>query len=633
MTVKDQEQEISLLQEGIEPISNTSNNPTFASVLENSVHRRTLFKGGAGAAVASMVSLPLAGCMGSGKLGFDAVPVTDANTVTLPEGYSAKAFIPWGTPITGNYPAYLDGGLNSGEDQEQQVGMHHDGMHFFPIKGSSDHGLLCLNHEYIDQGAMHPNGPTRVDGIRTIADEVRKEVAAHGVSVVEITRNMTGDWYVVPSHLNRRITGATPMKITGPAAGQEKLVTKYSPEGNGARGTLNNCSHGVTPWGTYLTCEENWAGYFRTSQEDRPRELSRYGTGGNSRYQWETVTDEDVYARHDVTPTGASAADDYRNEANTYGWIVEIDPFNPESTPIKHTAFGRFAHEGIVFHKAKEGQPLVAYSGDDARFEYIYKFVSKHPYQKRTAGSWLLDEGTLYVAKFNANGTGKWIALDYNDPEFQAATGDAFSDQGDVLINARTAADMVGATKMDRPEWGAIHPRNGEVYFTLTNNSRRTEGDAANPRSPNYTGHIIRWNEASVDYAGTDFVWDIFMLSGTPEDSQLYPGTLTEDNFHNSPDGLWFDSEGRLWIQTDGADGDPWGNNQMLAANVDDNDVRRFFVGPLDCEVTGVVNTPNNRTMFVNIQHPGVNWPDGGDTRPRSSTVIVTKDDGGVIGT
>lgn len=627
-----QEQEIALLQDGIEPLSNHSNNPTFADILNLSMDRRTILKGSAGAAMTGMIGAPLVGCAGAGRVGFTPVPVNHLNQVTLPEGYSSSVFIPWGTPITGAYPAYLDGGLNSGEDQEQQVGMHHDGMHYFPIKGSSQHGMLCVNHEYIDQGAMHANGPTRIDGVRTIADEVRKEVAAHGVSVIEIARNTAGDWYVVPSRMNRRITGGTPMEIRGPAAGHAKLVTPYSPEGNKARGTLNNCSHGVTPWNTYLTCEENWAGYFRTTSAERPRELSRYGTGSNSRYQWETVSNQDAYARFDVTPTGADASSDYRNEANTYGWIVEIDPFNPDSTPIKHTAFGRFAHEGIIFHQAREGQPLVAYSGDDARFEYIYKFVSKHPYQKRTAGSWLLDEGTLYVAKFNPNGTGKWIALDFEDADFKAATGEAFSDQGDVLINARLAADLMGATKMDRPEWGAIHPRSGEVYFTCTNNSRRTDGDAPNPRAPNPYGHIIRWNEASANFAGTDFVWDIFMLSGTPADSQLYPGTLTEDNFHNSPDGLWFDSEGRLWIQTDGADGEPWGNNQMLAADVANNDVRRFFIGPEGCEVTGVVNTPNNRTMFVNIQHPTQHWPDGGASRPRSTTVIVTKQDGGIIG-
>lgn len=627
-------QEHDLLQQGIEPESNHSNNPTFQSILDQHIQRRTVLKGGVGAGLVGAFGVPLVGCK-TQLLGFKAVPVSSEDSVMVPEGYTAKVFIPWGTPITGSYPEYIDGGLNSGEDQEQQIGMHHDGMHFFPIdckRGgeSASHGVLCLNHEYIDQEAMHANGPTLIDGVRTIADEVRKEVAAHGVSVVEIAKDYTGEWYVVPSSLNRRITGATEMEIKGPAAGHAKMVTKFSPDGTRARGTLNNCAHGVTPWNTYLTCEENWAGYFRTSapSDERPRELTRYGTGTRSRYAWETVNEE-VYSRFDVTPTGETAADDYRNEANTFGWIVEIDPFNPNSTPIKHTAFGRFAHEGIIFHKAKNGQPLVAYSGDDARFEYIYKFVSKHNYHRRTAGSWLLEEGTLYAAKFNADGTGEWLALDFNDAAFQARmleTGVVFEDQADVLINARTAADMMGATKMDRPEWGAIHPRSGEVYFTLTNNSRRTEADAANPRSPNPYGHIIRWNELSPNYAGTQFEWDIFLLSGTEDDSS----GLTADSIHNSPDGLWFDSEGRLWIQTDGADGEPWGNNQMLAADPNTKEVRRFFVGAVGCEVTGVINTPDNRTMFINVQHPEGTWPDGG--RPRSATVIITKQDGGKIG-
>lgn len=627
-------QEHELLLQGIEPESNKSSNPTFQSILDHNIKRRTVLKGGVGAGLVGAFGVPLAGCK-TNLLGFAAVPVTDADTITLPEGYTAKPFLPWGTPICGSYPAYIDGGLNTGEDQEQQMGMHHDGMHFFPIdckRGgeSSSHGVLCVNHEYIDQGPMHANGPTSVGGIRTIADEVRKEVAAHGVAVVEIAKDYNGEWYVVPSSLNRRITGATEMEIKGPAAGHAKMVTKFSPDGTRARGTLNNCSMGFTPWNTYLTCEENWAGYFRTSaaSAERPRELTRYGTSTRSRYAWETVN-EDVYSRFDVTPTGETAADDYRNEANTYGWIVEIDPFNPDSKPIKHTAFGRFAHEGIIFHKAKNGQPVVAYSGDDSRFEYIYKFVSKHNYQKRTAGSWLLEEGTLYVARFNEDGTGEWLALDINDAAFQARmaeTGVVFEDQGDVLINARTAADMMGATKMDRPEWGAIHPRSGEVYMTLTNNSRRTVADAANPRSPNPYGHIIRWNELSANYAGTQFAWDIFLLSGTETDSS----GLTADSIHNSPDGLWFDSEGRLWIQTDGADGEPWGNNQMLAADPNTKEVRRFLVGPVGCEVTGVINTPDNRTMFVGIQHPETTWPTGG--RPRSSTVIVTKNDGGKIG-
>lgn len=643
-----------LLLQGIEPESNHSDNPTFQSILADNIQRRTVLKGGVGATMIGALGLGMSGCK-TRLLGFTPVAANRDDTVTVPDGYTAKVFVPWGTPITGSFPAYREDGSNTGADQEQQVGQHHDGMHFFPIdvkKGgdNSSHGLLVMNHEYIDQGTLHPNGATLVNGVRP-ADEVRKEVAAHGVSVIEIAKDYSGEWYVVPSRINRRITGATEMEIRGPAAGHAKLVTKFSPNGTRTRGTLNNCAHGVTPWHTYLTCEENWAGYFRTgvASAARPRELSRYGTGSSSRYRWESVSDQDVYARFDVTPTGESATDDYRNEANTFGWIVEIDPFNPNSTPIKHTALGRFAHEGIVFQKAKTGQPIVAYSGDDATNEYIYKFVSKHAYNKRTAGSWLLEEGTLYAAKFNADGSGEWLALDINDPAFQAAAaakGVVFADQGDVLINTRLAADVVGATKMDRPEWGAVHPRTGEVYFTLTNNSGRSAAnvDAANPRGPNPYGHIIRWNETSPNFAGTAFQWDIFLLAGPVTDSAVLAAAgapaLTDANIHASPDGLWFDEDGRLWIQTDMSGSQltagPFGNNAMLAADPNTGDVRRFLVGPYGCEVTGVINTPNGRTMFVNIQHPGEprpsDWPDGAGARPRSATVIVTKNDGGKIG-
>lgn len=642
-----------LLLQGIEPESNHSNNPTFQSILAENIQRRTVLKGGVGATMIGALGLTMTGCKPN-LLGFTPVAANRDDTITVPEGYSAKAFVPWGTPITGSFPAYREDGTNTGEEQEQQVGQHHDGMHFFPIdckKGgeSSTHGLLVMNHEYIDQGTLHPAGATLVDGVRP-ADEVRKEVAAHGVSVIEIAQDYSGEWHVVPSSINRRITGATEMEITGPAAGHAKMVTKFSPDGTRTRGTLNNCAHGYTPWNTYLTCEENWAGYFRTgvASAERPRELSRYGTGSSSRYRWESVN-EDVYKRFDVTPTGASAAEDYRNEANTFGWIVEVDPFNPTSTPVKHTALGRFAHEGIVFQRAKSGQPVVCYSGDDATNEYIYKFVSKHNYSKRTAGSWLLDEGTLYVAKFNADGTGEWLPLDFNDAAFQARmaeTGVVFADQGDVLINTRTAADMMGATKMDRPEWGAVHPRSGEVYFTLTNNSGRSAAsvDAANPRGPNPYGHIIRWNETSPNFAGTGFMWDIFLLAGPESDSAVLAAAgapaLNEANIHASPDGLWFDEDGRMWIQTDMSGSQltagPFGNNQMLAADPNTGEVRRFLVGPYGCEVTGVINTPNARTMFVNIQHPGEprpsDWPDGAGARPRSATVIVTKNDGGKIG-
>ncbi|MBO2927985.1 PhoX family protein [Metapseudomonas otitidis] len=583
------------------------------------------------------------------RLGFEGIPTGRADTVTVPPGYKATAFIPWGTPITGRYPAFADDASNSAQDQAEQTGMHHDGMHFFPIDARhgigarSDHGLLVLNHEYIDAPLLHPNGPTVVNGKRTSAEEVRKEINAHGVSVVEIRRDVRGEWNVVPSPRNRRITAATPMRISGPARGHALMQTRYSPDGTQSRGTQNNCSNGFTPWGTYLTCEENWAGYFATRDADLPRELKRYGLRNTSRFGWETLAG-DEFERFDATRKAADAKGDYRNEPNQFGWIVEIDPFDPTSTPIKRTALGRFAHEGLIFAPVKPGRRVVCYSGDDSQNEYIYKYVSRDTFRPGKRNHRLLDDGTLYVARFNADGSGQWLALDINDPAFQQAcqkAGVTFADQGDVLVNTRLAADTVGATKMDRPEWGAVNPDNGEVYFTLTNNTARTTPDAPNPRPNNAYGHIIRWREQSRDYAGARFNWNLFLLAGPQSDSRGPNGQpLDAGTILASPDGLWFDEDGRLWIQTDMSGSQlasgPFGNNQMLVADPRTGEMKRFLVGPLGAEITGITATPDFRTLFVNIQHPGEGstptnltstWPDGPGRRPRSATVVITRED------
>ena len=652
-----------LFGNGDELPSNHSTNPHIQDVI--SLGRRKVLAGGAAMGALAFLGASLPGLaqaaepMARGikdvpfrrrtRLPFAPVAVTRADTITVPAGYTATTFIPWGTPITGRYPAWLEDASNSAEDQAQQVGMHHDGMHFFPMNArlggrQSDHGLLVLNHEYIDAPLLHPNGPTVVDGKRANVDEVRKEINAHGVSVVEIRRGPRGDWSVLPSSRNRRITGATPMRIEGPARGHALMRTRYSPSGTSTRGTLNNCSNGHTPWGTYLTCEENWAGYFASADSELPRELSRYGVRGSGRYGWETVAG-DEFERFNATRTAADASGDYRNEPNTFGWIVEIDPFDPTSTPVKHTALGRFAHEGLVFAPVKPGRPVVCYSGDDSQNEYIYKYVSRDRYRPQRSDGRLLDDGTLYVARFNPDGSGDWLALDYDNPDFQRAceaAGIRFADQGEVLVNTRLAADIVGATKMDRPEWGAVHPDTGDVYFTLTNNSSREQAIPSNPRTPNAYGHIIRWREASRDFAGTRFNWDLYLLAGPESDSRSPAGrALDGSNIMASPDGLWFDDEGRLWIQTDMSGSQlrtgPFGNNQMLVSDPRNGETRRFLVGPLGAEVTGITATPDFRTLFVNIQHPGEGststnftsgWPDGTGRRPRSATVIISREDG-----
>jgi secreted PhoX family phosphatase len=647
--------------------SNRSENTHFADVLA-SRSRRSLLKGGLAAAVGSLFATPMA-LAAAGKPqfflnnekslplplptrpGFQAVAPNRLDAVTVPPGYTARPAFAWGEPLFTDAPAYKADGSNTGADQEKQVGQHHDGMHFFPLGGRSgernSRGILVMNHEYIEQGTLLPNGQVLVDGKR-LADDVRKEIAAHGVSVMEIARQTSGEWQIVrSSKYNRRITANSPCEIGGPVRGSSHVVTKYSPDGTRTRGTINNCANGYTPWGTYLTCEENWAGYF-VNRGERPREQSRYGVStSNGRYRWETVEE-----RFNTTVSASSASGDYRNEANGQGWILEIDPTQPDSLPVKRTAMGRFGHEGCVFAPLQVGRRMAFYSGDDSQNEYIYKFVTADVYLPEPIGTRrdALDRGTLYVAKFNADGTGEWLPLDFNDAGFKAkanAAGVTFADQADVLVNTRLAADIMGATKMDRPEWGAADPRTGMIYFALTNNSSRTaaQADAPNPRGPNPFGHIVRWREEGDDHAATRFAWDLFMLSGTEADSANpaagATAKLSADSIHASPDGLWFDDGGLLWIQTDMSgsqlNSGPFGNNQMLAVDTVTGDIRRFFVGPVGCEVTGIAATPDLRTLFVNIQHPGEggqgSWPDGGGARPRSATVVITKDDGGIIGT
>jgi hypothetical protein len=664
--------------EGDEPLSNRQMNRLFSSVLEARLARRQLLKGSAGAAALGFFGLGLAGCKSSSSsddnggspspaplLGFSAVAVSSADEIVVPEGYSYQVIIPWGTPILGSFPSFS---VNStGADQAEQVGSHHDGMHFYPIDGSSDDGLLVLNHEYVEPRLMHAAAqglaltssalPPLVDGERP-ADQVRKEANAHGVSVVRIVKGANNEWSVQPDALNRRITALTPMEIHGPVRGSDFVKTLYSPNGTMTRGTLNNCGNGYTPWGTYMAAEENWAGYF-TNKGDNPREHSRYGvqTGATSRYAWELADNgADEFVRFDASIKGATAADDYRNEPVCFGWMVEIDPFDPTSNPKKRTAMGRFGHEGVVFAPAEEGKPVVCYSGDDSRFEYIYKFVTAANYNAATANGSLLDEGTLYVARFNDDGTGEWLPLVYGQNGLDEANG--FTSQADVLVNTRLAADFMGATPMDRPEWGAVDPANGDVYFTLTNNTSRNAGNVneANPRVTNRHGHIIRWKEDGGEQAATTFSWDIFLFGGDSGESGVDTNigydpngdVLIADNILSSPDGLWIDPDSRVWIQMDSGYTDPFGNCAMLVADPTTGDLKRFLVGPIDQEITGITMTPDQRTLFINVQHPGEgtsatdfaagnytsSWPDfmPATRPPRSATVVVWKNDGGIVG-
>ncbi len=625
--------------------SNRSSNPNIHELSDPA--RRTVLKAGFGSSVSALFAPWLAGCAtataAKSAIGFKAVPAVASDTLVVPEGYLAEAIAAWGEPVgvPGNMPAWRGDGSHSAAEQAVQVGMHHDGIHFYPLEGSSSRGLLAMNHEYTDDGLLHNGGL-----VPWTAEKVAKAQAAHGVSVVEVAMK-DGRWSMVrPSRYARRFTGNTPFAIGGPCAGHPMMKTAADPEGKLALGTLNNCASGMTPWGTYLSGEENFMAYFSGGDNLSAHE-KRWGMRKNGwGYRWH---------EHDERFDAAKNP----NEPNRFGWVVEIDPMDPAATPVKRTALGRAAHEGAWVALTRDGRAVV-YSGEDARFEYIYKFVSRDRVAPGggKANRTLLDHGTLFVARFDADGKGRWIPLVQGQGPLTAANG--FADPGEVLIKSRQASDLLGATKMDRPEWLAIDPRSGEVYCTLTNNSSRGEPnfpdvDAANPRAKNVMGQIIRWKEAG-DFDAATFSWNHLVLAGDPANTRAEAKGDVKGDLFACPDGIAFDARGTLWVQTDMHATQMYkgelkniGNNQMLACDVASGQMRRFMTGPTNCEVTGVTWTPDGTTMFLNIQHPGEtpsdrsdpaepakysNWPDfkpGG--RPRSATVVIRKKDGGVIGT
>ena len=631
---------------------------TFADVLARRINRRGLVSGAAASAALVLTASGIRDASAqdaegtpvpSSALGFDAIEASTEDELTVAAGYTAVPFLRWGDPITTDAPEF-DPENQTADAQAQQFGYNCDWIEFLPLpEGSeaSDRGLLVVNHEYTNPEMMFPGYLTEnpeavaatpqvgVDIPEFLANPTEEIVAvemeAHGLSIVEIARGDDGTWAVVlDSEHNRRITATTEMEITGPAAGADLMITNEDQTGTRVFGTLNNCAGGKTPWGTIITGEENFQQYFANLgqlEEDDPRFAmhDRFGLNEEaSERQW-----EQFHERFDLTAEP--------NEPFRFGWGVEIDPYDPTFVPKKRTALGRAKHEGHTSFVAPGGQVAI-YSGDDERFEYAYKFVTAGSYdpEDRAANMSLLDEGTLYVARFNDDGSGEWLPLVQGENGLTEDAG--FASQADVLINARMAADVLGATKMDRPEDFETNPVSGKVYLVCTNNNRRglDETNAANPRVNNVHGQIIEITEDGNDHAAETFAWEIFILAGDPEQGATYYAGIDVEDFPvspiSAPDNLTFDTSGNIWISTDGNKLDI--NDGLFAAPTEGEQrgqVKQFFSAVPGAEVSGPVFTPDNSSLFLSVQHPGEGgtyeqpvstWP-GTDGPPRPSVVVI----------
>ena len=615
----------------------------FDRVVEAAISRRGFLGGtlafGSGAAVfgAGMLKGSTALADGhSSRFAFNPIPIQTDGTVHVPEGYTWDVLVRWGDPLfseaEGDWSSETGGSV---EMATKVFGENTDGMELFAY---GEHELLVVNSEYVNTRVNLPE----TEGEVTSADDVLKLQSLQGVSVMEIAEGADGWSVIVDSPFNRRIDHNTPMIIDGPAAGHDLLKTAADPTGTQSLGTFNNCGSGRTPWGTYLTCEENFNGYFGTTAE---LSLDDVHANGFRRYGVNTDVEPGRYNYH-----GFDARFDISvnpNEPHRAGYIVEIDPTDATSTPVKRTALGRFKHENAASVVAPDGR-VVVYMGDDERGEYMYKWVSAGTYVPGGDTSTLLTEGQLHVAKFNDDGTGVWLAL---TPEDTGMT------EAEIAIFTRMAGTALGATTMDRPEWIAVNPTAVEAYCCLTNNSRRgaTNDDgsirtnaagepmianAPNPRDVNRYGQIVRWRPHNDDHAASTFDWDLYVMVGNPtvhDDEYAGSANMNAGNLFNSPDGMQIDTAGIIWIQTDGNDDNEgdfagMGNNQMLAGDPVTGEIQRFMTGPNGSEVTGLTWSADRRTMFVGIQHPGGDFPDGNGASPRSSIVAIKREDGGLVG-
>ena len=631
-------------------VSNQSLNEDFAQVMARRIERRSFLKGAAATASLLVVGAEIAApkVEAAAPLGFTPIQLSTEDKIIVPLGYQSEVVIRWGDPIRAGAPSF-NIAQQTASAQAQQFGYNCDFLYAIPFRRNSQASLrraaqsyvLWVNHEYTNPelmfAAYNAANPTK--------EQVDIELAAHGGTVVAIELRRRGlflggeKWAVdLFSPVNRRITGETEMILTGPAAGDDLMKTKADTTGTRVRGMLNNCGGGITPWGTIVTCEENFNQYFANlnnlpTTDARRAMHARYGmpTGASER-RW-----ENFYDRFDIGKEP--------NEAFRFGYAVEIDVLNPNSTPKKRTALGRLKHEAATFVTAADGR-VVAYTGDDERFEYMYKFVTKGKFDplKGAANGDLLDEGILYVAKFNGDGSGEWLPLVGGQGALANWT------QAQICINTRAAADAVGATKMDRPEDIETNPVNGKVYAVFTNNTRRGTGtnpgtDTANPRANNRHGHIIEITEAKNDATATTFKWEIFMLCGDPTvatEGTYWAGWQGGVSPISSPDNITFDKAGNLWIATDGQINTFRKNDGVYVVPVEGAQrgyLRQFLSGVPGGEVASLALAPDDRTLFASIQHPGEGttydspsstFPDGG--KPRPAVVAVRKGDGGLIG-
>lgn len=652
----------SLLEENNGPGHNPTANPTMGEIISARFSRRGLLKGSlavtAIAATVSPIALILADdarAAAASAFSFDEVEAGVDETHHVAAGYDADVLLRWGDPLFADAPAF-DPANQTAAAQARQFGYNNDYVGFIPLEGSPEHGLLVVNHEYTNPHLMFPGLVTIVEkeGKKSIEqapltkEQVDIEMAAHGGTIVEI-RKVDGKFLpVLDGKLNRRITSVTEMQLTGPAAGNDRLKTSADTTGTKVFGTVNNCAGGVTPWGTYVMAEENIHGYFSGELPADHKEAANYKRMGipEGAYEWAAH-----YDRFDIGKEP--------NEANRFGWIVEVDVNDPTSTPKKRTAMGRFKHEGAESIVAKDGR-VVFYLGDDERFDYVYKFVTdgKFDASNRAANMDLLDAGTLYVAKFSGDGSLEWLPVVFGQGPLTAENG--FTSQADVLIETRRAGDLLGATKMDRPEDIQPNAANGKVYVMLTNNTKRKaeDVDAANPRAENAFGHIIEIVEDGGDFSAIKGKWEVLLKCGDPSVAEVgasFSTATTANGWFGMPDNCAVDSAGRLWVATDGQGPKATGRTDGLWAVDTEGEARAtsklFFRVPVGAEMCGPLFAPDDQTAFVAVQHPAdggadwepfgrpsyyedlsTRWPDFKPDMPvRPAVVAITKQGGGKI--